>query len=269
MNQKVKITANGKSVLVDFGTLLSDALFMEKPCGGRGACGKCKVIARGALSEMSAAERERLTEREMADGVRLACMTAALGDCELLLRKDVEKPRIVSCGHLPSFAFSPIFSGYGAAIDIGTTTLAARLFDREGAMLSEASCLNPQSEFGADVISRVEAALAGKGEALAKTIRGAMDRLLRSLAEQARIEPKEIDGLVVAGNTVMLSLLAKEDVTPFSRAPFALKRPFGEELSAAELSLSSVRETAKIYLPPCISAFVGADATCAILSTRL
>ena len=269
MNQKVKISANGKSVLVDFGTLLSDALFIEKPCGGRGACGKCKVVARGALSEMSASERERLTEREMLDGVRLACMTAVLGDCEVFLRKGEEDGKIVSDGHFPPFSPAPIFSRYGVAIDIGTTTLVARLFDQAGEMLTEASSLNPQAEFGADVISRVEAALAGKSEMLAKAIQTAIDQLLRSLARQARIDAKEIDGLVITGNTVMLSLLTKENVTSFSCAPFALGRTFGEELVAAQLSLSSVRATAKIYLPPCISAFVGADMTCAILSTRL
>ncbi len=269
MSKTVNVRINGKSVLIKTGTLLSDALSMEKPCGGHGKCGKCKVIVRGMLSEMSDAERGKLTETEISKGIRLACMTAVLGDCEVLSDIHEKKSKIVSDGLLPPFALAPIFSKYGVAIDIGTTTLAARLFDREGTMLSEASCLNPQSEFGADVVSRIEAALAGKGEALASTIREALDSLLLSLAEMARINAKEIDGMVITGNTVMLSLFTKENVTPFSRAPFELERRFGEILAAADLALSSVDERTKIYLPPCISAFVGADITCAILATRL
>ena len=47
-------------------------------------------------------------------------------------------------------------------MDIGTTTLAAKLYDTQGKMLSQASALNPQQEWGADVISRIEAALDGR-----------------------------------------------------------------------------------------------------------
>lgn len=269
MSEKVTVTVNGCSVPTEVGTLLSDVLHREKPCGGRGKCGKCKVIARGALSEVSAAEREFLSEEDLSANIRLACMTAVLGECEVFLDTEAEKAKIVSDGHLPPFALAPIFSKYGVAIDIGTTTLAARLFDRSGRMLSETSCLNPQAEFGADVVSRIESAIIGKSEALAKLIRTALDELIVLLAELAGIETKEIDGIVITGNTVMLSLLALEDVTPFSRAPFAMKRPFGESLTAKDLLLSRVDGTTKIYLPPCISAFVGADITCAILASRL
>ena len=269
MDKMIKVIANGNSVLVGSGTLLSDALHMEKPCGGHGRCGKCKVIARGELSPLSEAERTLLSAQEISEGIRLACMTSVFGDCEVFLDTDSEKSRIVSDGYLPAFTLKPTFSKYGVAIDIGTTTLAARMFDAQGRMLSETSCLNPQAEFGADVVSRIEAALAGENEAQADTIRKALDRLLLVLAESAKIDAKEIDGIVITGNTVMLSLLTEEDVTPLSRAPFVLKRHFGEWLTAKELRLSHVDEGVRIYLPPCISAFVGADITCAILSARL
>ena len=43
MSDKVKVVINGNKVLVNTGTRLSDLLDIEKPCGGKGTCGKCKV----------------------------------------------------------------------------------------------------------------------------------------------------------------------------------------------------------------------------------
>ena len=60
---------------------------IEGPCGGRGSCGKCRVIARGELSELADAERQRLSPEELEAGVRLACQTKVLG------RATVEIPR--------------------------------------------------------------------------------------------------------------------------------------------------------------------------------
>ncbi|MBR7097790.1 MAG: DUF4445 domain-containing protein, partial [Clostridia bacterium] len=155
------------------------------------------------------------------------------------------------------------------AVDIGTTTLAARLYDSKGTLLSETSRLNPQQEWGADVISRIEAALDGKQGSLATAIRVAVNDILSKLSIQASIEPTAIDSVVITGNTVMLSLLTKESVEPFSHAPFDAKRLFGETLTAEQLELSALSPNTSVYLPPCISAFVGADTTCAILATEL
>lgn len=48
-----------------------------------------------------------------------------------------------------------------------------------------------------------------------------------------------------------------------------MKRLFGETFTATELSLCALQQDTQIYIPPCISAFVGADITCAILATDL
>ena len=40
-------------------------------------------------------------------------------------------------------------------------------------------------------------------------------------------------------------------------------------MTARELELTSLKPDTAVYLPPCISAFVGADTTCAILATEL
>lgn len=267
MKNEITVTVNGRQVTAAAGTILSEIIRGEKPCGGHGKCGKCKVIAKGALSAPGDVERKRLSQEELARNVRLACLTYAQGDCEVRSICAAEDAQIVTGGAEAAFSLAPTFAHYGIAIDIGTTTLAARLYDREGTLLSQTTALNPQSQWGADVISRIEAALGGKADLLAASIREALNAMICQLA--VMIEAKKIDAVVITGNTVMLSLLTEQSVEPFSHAPFDVKRLFGETLTAGELSLSALRPDTSVYLPPCISAFVGADITCALLSVKL
>ncbi len=161
---------------------------------------------------------------------------------------------------------SPSFRSLGVAIDIGTTTVAARLISPSGETLSEYGSNNPQSLFGADVVSRIEAHLAGNGAALSDLIVSEIDKAIVSLSRSAGKSTDEIDGISITGNTTMLYLLTNTTPEPLSHAPFTLTRAFGETLRASELNVSSVRPDTEIYLPPCISAFVGADTVCAILT---
>ena len=265
----IKVTVNGKPRLAVAGLTLSEITNGERPCGGHGKCGKCKVIAKGALSEITEAEKKLLTEDELDGGVRLACLTYALGDCEVVTLSENEGAQIITDGVLPEFDRRSTFTKYGVAVDIGTTTLAARLYDAKGNVLAETSCLNPQEKWGADVISRVETALDGKARELAGAIRQALDRMVSELGNIAKVNARDFDGVVITGNTVMLSLLTEQSVEPFSHAPFDARRLFGETLTAAQLELSAFVPNTPIYLPPCISAFVGADTTCALLATQL
>lgn len=267
MNNECKVIINGNQTSVAKGLTLSEAVKGEKPCGGHGKCGKCRVIAKGNISEPTAEEIQLLSKNEITRGVRLACLTLVLGDCEIETLSSSKDEQILTEGVLPKFELDPEFSNYGVAIDIGTTTIAARLYSRDGLVLSETTLLNPQLNWGADVISRIEAAIGGKAKELAKAIKNALNDLFDGFANV--IDTKKIDGVVITGNTVMLSLLTGQSVEPFSHAPFNAERLFGETLTARELSLSALSPDTKIYLPPCISAFVGADITCALIATRL
>ena len=266
----VTVTVNGIAKKCEYGARLSDAIDMELMCGGHGKCGKCKVVARGELSDISPTERERLTALEIAQGIRLACMTRVLGDCEVSTSlPSSSSHRIVSEANMPQIDLDPTFKRLGMALDIGTTTLAARLYASDGALLSEAVALNPQSLFGADVISRIEASLSGNADKLAELIRGAIADLADELCRKADALPRQIEEIVATGNTAMLYLLTESSPLALSRAPFAADRLFGEEIDALALGIDILADGAKIYLPPCISAFVGADTVCALLSSEL
>jgi len=268
MNERITVIFNGKPIDSASGLTLSEITRGEKPCGGKGRCGKCKVIASGALSEISDTEKKLLSEDELSRGYRLACLTYALGNCEVTSVSSGEAT-IVSDGISDKFTLSPIFKKYGVAIDIGTTTLASKLFDASGNAVASLVRLNPQSAWGADVISRIEAALAGKQSELAICIREALNQMITEMADAADISPLDIDGAVITGNTVMLHLLTDTSPEPLSHAPFKAERLFGERISACELALDCLAPDTAVLLPSCISAFVGADISCAILASGI
>ena len=170
---------------------------------------------------MTDTEAACLTEAERARGVRLACMTTALGDAEIVL-PDTARARILTAGRLPDFSLAPWAEGYGAAFDIGTTTVAAYLYDlANGAPLAADSEKNPQAAFGADVISRITHAIQGDSATLAGAIRGCINNLLSRMCRAAEIAPRSLGALVFTGNTAMEYLLAGANPTSIAQAPFA------------------------------------------------
>ncbi len=263
------MTVNGVEYVVPGGIRLSEALGQEhavaQPCAGLGRCGKCRVVARGALSALSPEEERLLTEEDRRADVRLACRTYILGDCTVLYQEQASM-EIQLTGGKAAAAVAPAFSRLGAAVDLGTTTLAARLYDTEGQVLAEAGAPNPQSRWGADVISRIQASMNGQRQALADSVREAISQLLGELARKAGRDTGEIDGIVIAGNTAMLYLLTATPPDALSRAPFHADQLFGSVWKAADLGLTACGE-AQVYLPRCISAFVGADITAALLAS--
>ena len=258
------IWINGVPRQVAVGTRLSEVLtHASHPCGGKGVCGKCRVRATGALSPLSAAEERHLTAFEVADDVRLSCCTTVQGDCRVTTAAE-EGMAVCVDGVESTAPHAPAFAAYGVAVDIGTTTLAARLYATDGRLLAQAGEINPQTAYGADVLSRVEAA--GQGSDLVTPLRNAVNGLLSRLAEMAGIRAAAVDGLVIAANTAMLCFLTDTDPTPLSHAPFVLPHAFGETRTAAQLGLSAVPADTPVYLPPCASAFIGADALCVALA---
>ena len=149
----------------------------------------------------------------------------------------------------------------GAAVDIGTTTLAAALYDMEsGACLARSGMLNPQTSVAADVMGRIGAAMEEGPDRMRGQVTGAIEALKAQACRSAGIDPAEVKSAVITGNTTMLYLLTGRDPSSLSRAPFAADCLFGETVSVAGLAA---------YLPPCMHAFVGADITCALLASSL
>ncbi len=272
----VRVVVNGHTCHCAPGTRLSELLAMygygHQPCGGHGRCGGCRVTVVGDVSPATSDERLLLSAAGAAENERLACRTEVRGDCTVTVRAATRESVCtegVASTVAVGDALMPAFAAYGVAIDIGTTTIAAKLYDRAGRVRATVGCRNPQGAWGADVVARMEAALRGHANRIAALTRHTLNRICIELAEQAGIAPCEMDGLVITGNTVMLHLLTGTDVEPLTHAPFAAARLFGETIPASALGLSAVASHARVYLPPAVSAFIGADAVTALLAADM
>lgn len=230
--------------------LLADAgIALAKPCGGRGSCGKCVVTLSGAVSEPNDAEQRA--------GARLVCQATLLGDAQAILPEGGKLAQIEFDG-VQAVKGNPMFGRLGAAVDIGTTTIALRLYDlKSGACIAEAGMGNPQSSVAADVMGRIEAAMNGRLRVLQTQVNAAVLELGKDACSRAGRMWEEVDAMTFAGNTTMLYLLMGRDPKSLSCAPFEADCLFDE---TAEVLGK------RAYLPPCMNAFVGADIACAVLA---
>ena len=230
--------------------LIAHDLAVPRPCGGRGVCGKCAVELSGQVSAPNAAERRA--------GRRLSCQALLMGDALAVLPDDGGMEQIALFSDAAARAVKPTAGRLGAAVDIGTTTLACKLYDlRDGTCLSEAGRRNPQTAVAADVMGRVGHAMDGGLDTLRRQAGEAVEGMLRESCARAGVSFEALDALVVTGNTTMLYLLTGRDPRALSHAPFLADHLFDEETELFG------RRT---YLPPCMHAFVGADISCAVLA---
>ena len=240
---------------------------MSMPCGGKGNCGKCRVTVVGNVSAPTVTEMRHLLPEDLQKGIRLACMTHALGDCVVTTTPQGEGQICVDTNlpeNLSQTLAIPVFDKYGVAVDIGTTTLAACLYDREWVQLAVTGCPNPQGVWGADVVTRMENAMDGRDRDLADLVRRGVTQMLIDLASHAGIPVSDIDHMVITGNTVMLHLLTQTSVEPLTHAPFVAEDLFGRWVAGVTLGLDLLPPQAQVYLMPCVSAFVGGDLVAAL-----
>ncbi|MDE2016640.1 MAG: DUF4445 domain-containing protein, partial [Hyphomicrobiales bacterium] len=157
---------------------------------------------------------------------------------------------------------------FGAAFDVGSTTIAAHLCDlATGDVVASAGAMNPQIRFGEDLMSRVSYVMMNPGgEAeLTKAVREAADALLGDCAREAGIARGDVAEITLVGNPVMHHLFLGLDPTELGGAPFALTLDSAFEAPAAELGLSAA-PGAMVYALPCVAGHVGADAAGVTLS---
>ena len=260
---RIKLHPLGKELSVARGSSLIDVLHefgVEFPCGGKGTCGKCKVkLLQGAVP-LDSVHRERLQELELTGEWRLACMSQVEGDLTL----EVGQYEAMIQADESLFPFEPA-EGYGVAVDLGTTTLVAQLMDLSSAkVLAVETGLNPQRRWGSDLISRLEAALAGNREALTRMIREEIGEMLLKLISGRNIP---VDRVVIVGNSVMHHLFSGSDIRPLSFYPFESPDLGIKHFTAGELDWDIDCKQISFY--PCIGSFVGSDILAGIYATGI
>lgn len=235
------ITDNGKKdIKAKDGELLADVLSdcgfpVPAACGRRGTCRKCAVRLTDGRFENEIPDK---------DGMIRSCRAVVCSDASVSLNFEKENG-------LTDFVFAGEIKRNvcGIAVDIGTTTVAASILKEDGSVASS-SCLNPQSTYGADVISRIKACSDGALNELTELVRSCTGNLISELAGDT-----VPDELVVSGNTTMLHIFC--GISPESLGVFPFKPQFTDALSFSgkELGLN----VKKVTVLPSVSAFIGSD----------
>ena len=256
----------GHEVSVERGTPLRDVLFpfgVEFPCGGNAVCEGCKIkVLTGSLA-VTPEQGQILSTQEMAAGWRLACCCRATEDVTL----ELEQWEAVVLVDETRIEFTPR-EGYGIAIDLGTTTLAAQLVDlSSGTVLAVQTALNEQGRYGADVMSRIAYAVTEQRQGeLEQSIRSQLKGMIAGLVADAGVDASHVVDVVLVGNTVMHHFFSGIDVTPLSQYPFESGQYDLQRFRAAELGWAAIPSAAVRFLP-CLGSFVGSDILAGILAT--
>ena len=261
---------------------------IDVPCSGNGTCGKCRVrLISGGLD---VEKNMKLSEEDYEDGWRLACQSRVNSDAVIWVpasagafKSDIQTADLSSEEELKTYenALEEIFSagvskgvtetGYGIAIDIGTTTVTGAMLDLStGDVMAKTSLGNGQIRYGADVINRIiQQSKPGGREKLQKAVREeTVVPLMKTLCKGAGVEPDAVTRVVIAGNTTMEHLFVGADGESIRLEPYVPEFLELHGKTAGELELP-VNPAAPVILAPNVGSYVGGDITAGTLTTML
>lgn len=255
--------------------LQKNNIYISAACGGRGKCGKCRIRFTEGATDAMEDDKVFFSEEELKKGYRLACLSKPQSDCSIEL--DVadesdfevvtdslkEEASVVRQENTESDGICSI------AIDIGTTTIAISLVEKNsGRVLDTVTSVNHQRFYGADVISRIQAANEGKLSELSASIRKDLGQGILKLIDKYGKDIRKIEKISIAGNTTMGHLLMGYSCQTLGVVPFTpvnigiiesgFNKLFGRESRKLE-------EDIPVVLLPGISTYVGADITAGML----
>jgi uncharacterized 2Fe-2S/4Fe-4S cluster protein (DUF4445 family) len=216
---------------------------------------------------------ERLRVALEAEGYPLAVDLQALRLLPTALRQAGFDVTAVLCG-ADLVALEPgdtTREAYGAAFDLGTTTIVGTLLDlATGEPRAVASSLNAQAVHGGDVLSRISYTMSHRDGLMELQRMAAMtfNTLLEDLRLRTGVPAERIYEVTVAGNATMQHLLLGLDPEPISVTPFAPTITRGLEVRADALGFQ-IHPNGRVYLFPHLGAYVGGDIVAGLLATAL
>ena len=225
--------------------LQAQRIDIQATCGGVGKCRRCQVLVR---------DDEGLS-------YRLACMTPVKDGMEVVV-EHAGAMDVVQSGTAGSFPPDEGATGFGMAVDIGTTTVVAHLHDlATGKRLATVGRANPQIAFGSDVISRISASIDGKLDLMCGIIQDAMREMKAKLCATAKVPADEVVRCAIAGNTVMQHIAAGLPPDTIGYNPFIPLSLFGD--------VREIDGLGPCYFTRCIAGYVGGDITAGMLACEL
>lgn len=245
--------------------------FVNAVCGGKGTCGKCRVILEG-----KDAARESV----------LACQTVFSDSIRriLLPEDDSDSMDVETSGREGGSPVIPLprrkkeggaEDRYGVCVDLGTTTVVTELYSlTEGRQAGQRSGRNRQSVYGADVISRIQYIQEHEDglEELTVCIRRQIFDMMREICREAEIPEDRVTEMSLAGNTIMQHIFAGLSPVSIASAPFRPETLFldGTALDGGSWDLPAENPVCwpglTVRLAPCASGYVGGDIVAGLLA---
>ncbi len=262
MRVPVTFLPSGVSVWVQPGGTVLDASVVAEAaipasCGGRGVCGGCGVrVVEGVLQDPEEVESSGL--QRAPEGVRLAC--CARIDTPVTIKQIFPHDRSSSTGGIAVDSAEVV-----AGVDLGTTTVAAVVVDpAAGREVGRASVPNRQQSWGADVLSRLGAAIDGAGPELSRAARASVHEALTLAMGTC---PARLDRIVISGNSAMASLFSGVDVSELAVAPF--RAPSAALFQNTPDDWLEIEPSISVIVVPPIASFVGGDTLAGIAAVGL
>ena len=279
---RVSLPDFGSEVEVEGGKTVMEALrlaglALESECGGRATCGACRVRFLGGAPAASAEDKLLLDDDAVAQGWRLACQTTLTDDCRIALPAagaDGELRILTEAYGLaegPPAAAPGRAGTYGAAVDVGTTTVVCYLLDLGHArQVDVVSFVNPQCRLGPDVISRIVYAHEGRDKLLEarRCLVEAVDEAVAALCAKHRAPLPSFSRITVVGNPTMLHLLCAVDPWPLGVAPYQPVFTEVPPVAAGEAGFQRLAG-AELILLPGVAGHLGADAVAGVVALGL
>jgi uncharacterized 2Fe-2S/4Fe-4S cluster protein (DUF4445 family) len=159
---------------------------------------------------------------------------------------------------------------YAIAVDIGTTTIYGQLIDlKTGDVLAQFGEYNGQISYGEDVISRIiYADKPGGLEKLHEVVINTINKLIKKMVKQARINLDEISTITMAGNTTMTQLMLKVNPKYIRLSPYVPASTLYPPINAVVLGLAlGDHVTALVY--PAVSSYVGGDIVAGVMGSGM
>lgn len=236
---------------------------LDVRCGGKNLCNRCRIELRKGIFRVAG----RIVDATQTGPVEVNACVAFLEseDGEIAIHAGAlhaAAGHVVTEYNLPLRL--PAAPGLRAAIDLGTTTVAAMLI-QDGQIIGGAGRPNRQFRFGDNVASRISAAAdpAAADEMRRAVVLETLEPLLMELTG----EPEKITRIAVAGNTVMTHLLYGYSPESIGTSPFIPAHYTFPDRPAAEFGFTRL-PNATLSAAPAISGYVGGDLTAGLEAAK-
>ncbi len=168
-------------------------------------------------------------------------------------------------GHIPDDA--PL---WGAAVDIGTTTVSVWLVDLlTGNVRAQVAEYNQQISRGEDVISRIiVAGKEGGQETMRALVLDTINGLLERACKRAKAEPRDVVKVTISGNSTMIHLLLGIPAGSIRLTPFVTTVNHVPSLLSQAVGLN-IHPKGLVDCLPGVASYVGADISAGVLSTGM